>query len=106
MTKASTILEESVRRDRNRDLPWLRLYEMRQRVKAAKDDDAQHNNNGQKPQQARHQALALIPLVPANGSEYDHVRPGRASYSEGDPDIPALGQKGVRPRFATLTIYD
>jgi hypothetical protein len=41
--------------------------------------------------------LALIPLVPANGTEYDHVRPGQASSSEGDPNVPALGQKGSGP---------
>ncbi len=41
--------------------------------------------------------LALILLVPANGTEYDHVRPGQASYSEDDPNVLALGQKGSGP---------
>ena len=97
MTKASTVLEESVGRDRDGDFPRFRLYEMRQRINAAKDDGAQSDNDSEEPQQARHQALALIPLVPANGTEYDHVRSGPASSSECDPDVPASGQEGVGP---------
>ena len=70
---------------------------MGQRIKAAKDDAAQHDNDGEKPQQARHQVLALILLVPATGTEYDHVRPELATYSERNPDVPALSQTGVGP---------
>jgi hypothetical protein len=55
---------------------------MRQRINAAKDDCAQGDNNREESQQARHQALALIPLVPANGTEYDHVRPRQASIRQ------------------------
>lgn len=72
---------------------------MRQRIDAAEDDPAQDDNNGEEPQQARH-ALAFVLLVPVGGTEYDHVRPGQASYSEDDPDVPPSGQKGVQPRLA------
>ncbi len=36
---------------------------------------------------------AFIPLVPANGTEYDHVRPGLASHSPRSADILAAGSR-------------
>jgi hypothetical protein len=54
---------------------------MRQRVEAAIDGGAKDRDDSEQPQQARHrQSLALIPLVPVNGTEYDHVRPKLASH--------------------------
>src|SRR5580704_17277564 len=81
MSGTSAVLEEFVGRDRYRDLARLRLHEMRQRIEAAIDGGAEDSDDSELPEQARHrQSLARIPLVPVNGTEYDHVRPRVASH--------------------------
>src|SRR4029077_9516373 len=80
MAAPSAVLEELVGRDRHRDLARLRLHEMRQCIEAAIDGGAEDSDDSEQPEQARHrQLLARIPLVPVNGTEYDHVRRTLAS---------------------------
>src|SRR5580704_11738885 len=94
MAAPSAVLEELVGRDRYRDLARLRLHEMRQRIEAAIDGGAEDRDDSEQPEQARHrQSLALIPLVPVNGTEYDHVRPNLASHLTTRPGRLGGGQK-------------
>jgi len=77
---------------------------MRQGIEAAVNNDAQYGDDGKETEQARHRAvLALIPLVPVNGSEYDHVRRELTSIRQIDPDVPAMGYTDYwdRPRLQT-----
>src|SRR5580693_2133974 len=81
---ASAVLEKFLGWDRDADLARPRFDEMRQRIDAAIDVCRKDRDNREEAKQAGHSvALALIPLVPADRSEYDHVRLGLASRPTG-----------------------